>query len=286
MSKIVIYGGQGYIGKNIIRELFFGNKFYNISPSKRKKFEELAYTHICGNLGDAISFIKDVAPDYLIVAFYGNPKCTDTILYERIRKSIKKINLISKNKITFIFLSTQLVYEENEYDKQLEYDEVRPSSFYAKQCKYMEDVLIENVKNYHIIRVPILFGNLDDVNGYRNVIATLINQAKNKKDLVLYGDGNQKRTVLHIGNLMRIIDQIIKGEIKERITNASLGEFLSIRDIANIVASKFKVSIIENEEFPESTNDNGKSILLKSNFLKDFSVKGDKFIDYVGGLFP
>lgn len=257
MSKIIIYGGQGYIGRHIVERLHKRHMIYNISPSRFKKNKDLKYQHISGQLWNNFSKIKEISPDYFIIVFFGNSGLNRVDLYSKIRQSIIKIDSSLKKPVNFIFLSTQLVYGCGSVALKSERSFLNPVSIYATECKKMERTLKREVKNKHvIIRVPILYGDLgDDKKGnkfrYKNVIFKFLETAKEKKPIHIYGSGKQYRTILHISDLVVLIDKIIRKNINNLTINASLGEYYSIIQIAKIITNKFGVDVINNLKWPD-----------------------------------
>lgn len=252
MSNIIIYGGQGYIGKHIVEKLHKKHEIYNISPDKFKKNEYLSYSHISGQLWNNFPIIIEIAPKYFIINFFGNPDINSEYLYEKIIRAILKINKILANKVNFIFLSSQLVYGNKCPGLKSENDQLFPISMYAKKCKEMEGLLITNMKNpYIILRVPILYGNSGYVTGYKNIVNKFINIVSSGKNIQIYGDGKHQRTFLHVSDLAIFIEKIIDAGVEEEIINASTGDFISVIEVANLIAKRFGVTVINNVKWPD-----------------------------------
>jgi len=252
MSNIIIYGGQGYVGKHIIEKLQKKHKIYNISPAKFKKNDNLGYSHISGQLWDNFPKIKQIAPKYFIINFFGNPNIDSEHLYEKIIRAILKIDKTLTSQVSFIFLSSQLVYGNKYPGLKSENDQLFPVSVYAKKCKKMENLLMTNINNPCVIlRVPILYGNSIHVTGYKNIVNNFIDIASSGKNMKVYGDGKHQRTFLHISDLTVFIEKIIDSGIKDEIINASTGDFLSVIEVANLIAKRFGVKVINNVKWPD-----------------------------------
>lgn len=283
MSKIIIYGGQGYVGKHIIKKLHKKYKIYNISPAKSKKNKNLNYSHIPGQLWDNFPKIKQISPEYFIINFFWNPDINSKYSYEKIIKATSKIDKILTNPVNFIFLSSQLVYGNKYSGLKSENDQLFPVSMYAKKCKEMEKLLINGINNsYIILRVPILYGNNGQVTGYKNIVSKFISVASNGESITIYGNGRQLRTFLHVNDLAVLIENIISSGIKREIINASTGDFLSIVEVANLVAERFKVKVIKNLKWPKKEL-KLEAIDIKLNFkkAKNIFVGGHNFKQYI-----
>lgn len=254
MSKMLIYGGQGYVGRNIIKKLQTKHIVYNISPSKKKKNNDLDYYHISGYLWNSLSRIKEISPDYLIIAFFGNPQFNNIDVYRKIERSVIKIDSLLKKPLKFIFLSSQLVYGTRSYKLHRENDPLTPISVYARECVRMEKILLTKITNQSIIiRVPILYGNIDALDdGYKNIVAKFLTNAKNSRTLYIYGTGAQRRTVLNINDLCHLISSIIDKNING-VINASLGEYVSILRLTQLISKRFSSVIVKNVRWPNKS---------------------------------
>jgi nucleoside-diphosphate-sugar epimerase len=174
-------------------------------------------------------------------------------VYEEIIESIRKTDKVLENPVIFIFLSSQLVYGNKHPGLKSEDDRLFPVSMYAKKCREMEKLLMARINNESVIlRVPILYGNNSQVTGYKNIVSKFIDIARSGKNIKIYGKGKQCRTFLHINDLAVLMENIINTGIKNEILNASTGDFLSINDIANLIAGHFKVGVINNLEWPSN----------------------------------
>lgn len=272
MSRILIYGGQGYVGRHVIEKLHKQHDIFNISPSKSKR-NNLSYTHISGQLWNNISKIKQIKPEYFIIIFFGNPKVESAHLYERIIGSISRIDKILKN-VNFIFISSQLVYGGKHPSLKSESDKLFPISVYAKKCWKMEKLLISSINNsYVILRVPILYGNNIRADGYKNMVNSFISVAEEGESIKIYGNGDQVRTLLHIEDLADLINKIIKMGIQREIINASTGDFLSVIKIARMIARRFNVGVVSKLEWPK------KELELESVDIKLNYKKTTKFLE-------
>lgn len=251
MNKIIIYGGQGYIGRYIIKKLQKTNDIFNISPSKYKKNIRLNYLHVPGQLWNNVEEIKKISPEYFIISFFGNPSISSKYLYDKIINSIIEIDKILLKPTTFIFFSSQLVYGNTHSKMKLENDLLHPISVYAKKCKEMEEILANRIRNnYIILRLPIIYGGEKCTFGYKNIVDIFIDSAVNGADIKVYGSGNQVRTFLHICDLSNLVKTIISSKIENEIINASSGDFLSIIDLANLIAKYFKMGVVNNLQWP------------------------------------
>lgn len=147
-----------------------------------------------------------------------------------------------------VFPSTRLVYKG--IDKALsEDDEKETKTIYAANKLACESYLRAYHNSfgipYTIFRVCIPYGNLLSTDYSFGTVGFFIRQAKNGKDITLYGGGDVKRTFTHIEDLCY---QIVEGAFHPDSNGQTLnvgGETLSLREAAAIIAHKYGVNIVD-----------------------------------------
>ena len=152
-----------------------------------------------------------------------------------------------------IFPSTRLVYKG--YDKPLkEEDEKESKTIYAANklaCEgYLQAYRDSFDIPYTVFRICIPYGNLLSTDYSFGTVGFFIKQAKAGKDITLYGGGTIKRTFTHMEDLCyQIVEGTMKKESDGQIYNVG-GETLSLKQAAEIVASKFGTKVV-NVPWPE-----------------------------------
>ena len=147
-----------------------------------------------------------------------------------------------------VFPSTRLVYKG--VDKALsEEDEKETKTIYASNKLACESYLRAYQNSfgipYTIFRVCIPYGNLLSTDYSFGTVGFFIKQAKNGKDITLYGGGEIKRTFTHIEDLC---NQIVEGAFHPDSNGQTFnvgGETLSLREAAAIIAHKYGVNIVD-----------------------------------------
>ena len=152
------------------------------------------------------------------------------------------------------FPSTRLIYKGNNFSALKEEDEKQFKSVYALNKWFGETILQQYSDyfntNYTIYRLCIPFGNNFNEGYSYGTIGFFLSRAIQGKDIILYGDGNLKRTFTHVNDFCCQITQSISLiESKNTIYNLT-GETYSLKEIAGLIANRYNVSV-QYQEWPE-----------------------------------
>lgn len=250
--KCAVIGGKGFIGKHLafyLKGRGYDVKTYDIIPGEEESY-------LCVDMTNSESVSKiDLNVDYIYM-FAG---LTGTYVgfdaYEKYINinEIALLNLLdairkSEFRPKVIFPSTRLVYKG--YDKPLkEEDEKESKTIYAANkiaCEgYLQAYRDSFDIPYAVFRICIPYGNMLSTDYSFGTVGFFIKQAKEVKDITLYGGGTIKRTFTHMEDLCyQIVEGALKKESDGHIYNVG-GETLSLRQAAEIVASKFGIKVID-----------------------------------------
>ena len=147
-----------------------------------------------------------------------------------------------------IYPSTRLVYQG--VDKPLkETDDKETKTIYAVNKIACEGMLQAYMASfdipYSVFRICIPYGNLLTADYSFGTVGFFIKQAKSGNDITLYGGGNIKRTFTHMEDLCyQVVEGAFNTKSDGEIYNVG-GETLSLREVAEIVASKFGTKVVD-----------------------------------------
>ncbi|MCT7610738.1 NAD-dependent epimerase/dehydratase family protein [Aliarcobacter butzleri] len=220
MSKLLITGSNGFIGN------YFINKYKNKYDIKTFSFLKDDINRLDCNSIDIVFHLS------ALVHQMGGASANE---YEKINV-IQTIELAKKAKESgvkhFVFMSTVKVYGEETNSKYTENTVCNPEDDYGKsklkaeqELQKLED---ENFK-ISIIRTPIVYGY-----GVKANIKNLINLV-NKVPVLPFGKIKNKRSMVYIGNLCHLVDEIITQE-KQGIFLACDDEPLSTSKLIELIA--------------------------------------------------
>lgn len=194
MKKLLITGSNGFVGN------YFINKYKN-------KYEIKTFSFLKDDINSLdCSDIDVVFHLSALVHQMDGASCEE---YERVNV-IQTLQLAKKAKENgvkqFVFMSTVKVYGEETNSKYTENTVCNPEDDYGKsklkaeqELQKLED---ENFK-ISIIRTPIVYGY-----GVKANIKNLINLV-NKVPVLPFGKIKNKRSMVYIGNLCHLVDEII-----------------------------------------------------------------------------
>jgi len=253
-KKIIVTGGLGFIGSNLIRFLItkgffvinidkvsYSSNFYNLQSINKKK-----YKFYKSNIGNK-NFIKKILLRHKPVGIFNlaaethvdrsidSPKkfidnniCDVFNLLESVKIYLKKIK---NKKFRFIHVSTDEVYGDiKKKAKSKESDPYLPSSPYAAS-KAASDLLIKSYIRTYVF--PAIITNCCNNYGPRQypekLIPRIIINYINNINLPVYGNGRNEREWIHVNDhcsaLLKIFE---KGKLGE---NYNIGSGNIIKNI-------------------------------------------------------
>ena len=255
--KILIFGGNGQIGK----ELKFSLKdFNNLTTLYKSKKQNLNF--LIGNLyysNKIVDTIEKINPKIIInsAAFTNVDKCEERVKYSnRINGiSLKKISQYCfKKKILLIHLSTDYVYSGIKDGLNNEFDLTYPINQYGKSKLLAEKNIISSKCNYIIFRISWVLSN----NG-NNFLKKMLEISKKMKKIYVVNDqwGSPTSAKLVAKTIRKIIFKHSHDQNIKEIYNLSCRGRTNWYKIAKFIINEYnKKNIIKITSliFPCATN--------------------------------
>ena len=234
MSKILIFGGSGFIGKHLISKMNGKYDFLSLS----RNLEDNSLCSKVGNILEPESYESFLKNTETIINLVGQIESNlDQFTSSNLTGSLNLLNSAVKYNIkNIILISTISVYGENNNSPSKETDTLSPITNYGI-IKMINEKLYEHFSKIHDINVTIL--RLSGVYGpgkIKGFFPQMIN-AINDESIVLepYNYGNQLRDFIYIDD---VIDGILKSISHNSsgfdIFNISSGNRYSIKEIISI----------------------------------------------------
>ena len=280
MKKLIVTGGNGFIGSNLVNFLLKKKYFViNIDKNKYSKGSYLLknidnknykFLNLDINNKKIFNIFQKYKPDAIFNLaaethvdrsidspkefIYSNILGTFNIL-EQIRKYEKKF----KRKLKLIHISTDEVYGDlNKGERSNENSAYKPSSPYSAS-KASSDHLIKSYSRTYKLHVMIsnCCNNYGPAQFPEKFIPTLIFNILNNKPLPIYGRGKNSREWIHVDDHCKGLFKIYK--------SGKIGESYNIgsgNNINNLNLTKFLLKIIKSKKIYI-----GKKVKIK--FVKD-----------------
>ena len=248
-SKIFVAGHKGLVGSAIIRKLK-SKGYKNILIAERSKLD-------LTNQQKVHNFLKKNKPRFIFIAaakvggIYSNDKYRAEFIYNNLSIQTNIIHSAYLCAIkNLIFLGSSCVYPrlckqpiKESYLLNGELEKTNDAYAVAKIAgiKMCESYNIQYNTNYKCLMPTNTFGpndNYDQLNSH--FFPSLIRKIyeiknKNKKKLIIWGDGSPKREVIYVDDIADACLHFMNKKFKETIINVGTGKDYSIEKYAKII---------------------------------------------------
>ena len=307
---IFITGIAGFLGSNLAEyylkknftvsgcDNLIGGSLDNIDQNKINFFKA-----DCEDLATMKKIIKgaDVLCHAAAYAHEGLSSCSPVLISNNnVTGSVSVFTAAIINKVKRIVYCSSMARYGSIKIPFKEDDELKPVDPYGVSKVAAENILKILCKTYNIeynIAVPhnIIGPRQKYDDPYRNVVSIMINLMLQKRNPIIYGDGNQKRTFSDIDDCIYCLDKLLTDpKVVSQVMNIGPDEeFVSINELYRLLSNKLKFNLepkyLEDRpnEVKEATcsADKARKILgYKTSVSLDKSL--DKMIDYISNKGP
>jgi len=260
MKKILVTGGCGYLGARLskyLAEKGYGvTAFDSFNPSKYSHWTSLMEEVIIGDIRDEITLYGLVEKQFDVVIHLisldhhkseDNPNFVSSINVMPTWNLLEKLSKSGLQK--FIYFSTFQVYGKVPYKEITEDFNPSPQNNYG-----LTHLLSENICKYYNKKTNINCINIRLSNSYGSpvflenncwwlVINDLCKTAYNDKIIKLLSDGSPQRNFIHISDICRAIEVLLKTkneDFQENTFHIASENTLTILELAHEVKKVFK----------------------------------------------
>lgn len=253
MFNILLLGGTGFIGKNII-ESFENESDYNLIIVSRNTtlidssfFIDKKVKIILGSIKDS-NFIEKIILDYKVnVVFHLVssliPSSSQADFYSSLDDVIvptfKLIDFIATRDIKLIFFSSGGTIYGNSTNLITEDTNLNPINNYGYSKLTIENYIRykSNISllNYIILRPSNVYGKYQSFDGNQGFISVAINKIQNGQVINIWGTGKTIRDYIHVDDLTTILKKILSNSISNKSFNLSTGIGFSLLEIIKII---------------------------------------------------
>ena len=227
MKSIIIFGGAGYIGKNLIRR--FANDGYKVIVPYQKQTKE-ANLRLLGAVGQIIPFHFTSLKNEKLLTLLNN---SDFCINLKTSWSSNKSELSS----SILDFNSQLIDQiklSSSIKKFIFFSglgtETR-STFRNEIISKAENLVIENLQNAVVIRPSVILGNNDQF------LSNLLPIFKMSFFIPLFGDGSKKFQPVLIDDVVEFVSKTIEESKNDKQLFELAGpEIFTYREFYNLIA--------------------------------------------------
>ena len=253
-KKILIIGGTGFIGLNILRKIEASTYFdsYQIvllsRSNKSLEFSNYDIIYVQGDYTCATTlrglFKQHNFENVLHLASTTVPVNSNINIYNDVEvnlmSTIKLLEMMVEfNCLSIVFLSSGgALYGEGTNQPFKEMDSCKPISSYGiikwTIERYLEIYQKKHNINYLILRISNVYGPYHYAL-HQGVINVAIKKALKGEIINVWGDGSQTKDYIYSEDLAEIIISLIQGKTANEILNIGSGESVSLKFIIFLI---------------------------------------------------
>lgn len=304
MENVLVLGGTGFIGRNIVEHLLEdGCKVVLLTRRSDFKLEDSKnLVHLIveqGSIAD-LELIKNILKQHHITSvlhLVSNliPASTHEEFKEEILQVVlptfELIHHLAQLHIRFFFFSSGgAVYGHSEYSISEDHD-LNPINYYG-YCKLMIESHIRFLAkssqlNYIIIRPSNAYGKYQRSYGNQGFVAVALRKILSNEPIVIWGNGTVIRDYIYVEDLCITVKHIIRSAATNETFNVGSGEGVALLKVIELM--KYFLRREAQIEFQEKRLvDTNQIILNVEKVATDFGFKArnihDGLRDYISSL--
>lgn len=237
--KILITGGTGFVGSNLIHSLMNNYEFISIGRSKNNLCNNI-YWDYNGNLSQKINTRIDLVIH--CASIVGNSNLDKSQYIDvNVKSTLELLEFCFKNNVKkFIYLSTGGVYgyNNNEFSEDAE---CNPLDIYSMSKFFSEKLCSLYNDKISIIILRLFFPYGIGQNG--RLISSLISKVLKGEEITLNKNGYPIINPIHIIDVSNIISKLLEIECSG-IFNICGDECISVEDLCKKIAFNYNVERI------------------------------------------
>lgn len=251
MKNILLIGGNGFIGKNIIEKFLpyrynltllnrktdnltgvLINKKIKIVEGELEDTEILKKTIVTQNVDTIIHLASSMIPSSSINEYYKE-------LQKVVIPTYLLLDFICELNIKFVFFSSGgTIYGKSDYPLK-EDQNLNPVNYYGYSKLLIEQYIhfkkrSDNLK-YLILRPSNAFGKYQPFRSDQGFITTAINKMLNNETIEIWGDGMAVRDFIEVQSLTDILHQLLNLDVTNDVINLGTGVGFNLLEVLQIL---------------------------------------------------
>lgn len=247
--NILVTGGSGFIGKNLIR--FFDDEKYNFYVLGRKQDKSTIYVNSNSfdyyttdySEVDLISIFKKIKPNAVIHLAAKRASKKDKYLkkyFENIEITENLFKACKKVKISNIVnASTIAVYSSNNPIPWTESMTTFPMNYYGISKLITEKLAMLYSKKYDLSIKSLRFAQVVGIGERKGMLSDFLHKAQNGETINIYGKGSGEREYIYVKDVAKAIIAAIGKKDLTGIFNIGTGKRTSHKELAHTINVSF-----------------------------------------------
>lgn len=239
-KRILITGANGFIGSHLAKQLSGNNEVVAFDKAPAVFREGL---HIyCGNVARAKD-LDSVKGDFDLVYHFGSPSSVlqfednlETATQESVTGFLNIMNFaIQRNAKKIIYPSSGAVYRADGRKR-----EINPVNIYGA-IKLLHERIAQTYENRIAtfgLRIFMGYGPGEEAKGgIASPVFHFLNSLIHGKELVVWGDGTQKRDLIYIDDICEVLVKCGDSKISGIVSDLGTGQAPTFNDLIGIVST-------------------------------------------------
>ncbi len=247
--KVLVTGGAGFIGSNIVRQLLeLGHTMIVLddlsSGYRQNLFDNVPFIEADVRDGEAVSRAAEGCVVILhLAASVGNKRSIDAPLKDAQINVLGTLNVLEaarKNNIDrVVFSSSAGIFGELKTLPITEDHPQDPDSPYGVSKLAAEKMCLVYNKLYRMRNICLryfnVFGSYQRYDAYGNVIPIFANRVLRRQALTIYGDGKQTRDFVNVRDVANANIQAALSPLAKGVFNIGSGARITINELAHLI---------------------------------------------------
>lgn len=254
MKRYLVLGGNGFIGRNIVKKLGINNEviiadrgFEDIYNNKNISFKKIDFvshsdfSDVLDGIDTVIHLISTIGPN-------ENINNIEKDIMENVFPTVNLLDSMVKcNTKKIIFISSGgTIYGEHEEKPICENEIKQPICHYGvlKDLieKYLDLYKLYYNIDYRVIRLANPYSDVAKSEKSQGIIPIFVDLFLSNQEIKIWGDGNDVRDYIYIDDAINAIMKIINYKGNEKIFNVGTGKGHTVNQVLKLISNELKIN--------------------------------------------